>query len=94
MAIYLYILADPDKPAKTKIGITKNPKQRIKSYRTSAPGSFFSALYVIPDKIHEKKILDILKDRFRVQSEYIHCQPKLVQNIIESYLIDNDIVFA
>ena len=91
--IYYYILIDPDKPRKTKVGITKNPNRRIKSYRTSAPGCFFKKIYEIPDKIHEKKILNELRAVFRVQSEYVHCHPDLVQNIIESYLDDNDIPF-
>lgn len=82
---------DPDKPTKTKLGITKNPSNRIKAYKTAAPGCYFQKIYELPDSVHEKKILDILKDRFKVESEYVHCHPQIVQNIVEGYLIDHQL---
>jgi hypothetical protein len=91
MSIQYYIMVDPDKPNKCKLGITKDPHNRIRSYRTANPNCYFLVVYTIPDKIHEKKILDLLKDRFRVQSEYVHCHPNLVKNIVECYLNDNNI---
>lgn len=91
--IHYYILLDPDKPTKTKVGISKNLDNRLKTYRTAAPQATFLATYTIPDKIHEKKILDLLKDRFMVMSEYVHCPPQLVQNIVEGYFTDNDISY-
>lgn len=93
MKIFLYILVDPDKPSKCKVGITKNPDQRIKAYRTANPECFFSVVYSIPDKRHEKQVISLLKEIFTVRSEYIHSSPKLVQNIIEGYLDDNDIQY-
>lgn len=91
--IYYYILEDPDKPTKTKLGITKNPDNRLRAYRTSAPSCKYYALYEIPDKRIEKKILDLMRDRFTVQSEYVHCPPNIVENLVEGYFTDYDIVF-
>jgi hypothetical protein len=89
--LYLYILLDPDKPNFSKVGITINIPNRLKAYRTASPNCSFYKTYPINDKIHEKKILSILKDIFTVRSEYIHCNPRIVNNIIESYL--NDLSF-
>ena len=89
-----YILVDPDKPNKCKLGITKNEKQRIRAYRTAAPQCYYYSIYDNVEKIHEKKILDLLKDRFIVDREYIHCHPKIVQRIIEGYFTDKDIDFC
>jgi len=83
--MYYYILLDPDKPNKCKVGITKNLEQRLRSYRTANPNCTFYATYNLPHKIHEKKILDILKEGFVVRSEYIHCNPQIVNNIVSSY---------
>jgi hypothetical protein len=84
-------MVDPDKPNKCKLGITKNPSQRIKAYKTAAPNCYFLAIYTIPEKYHEKRILDIIKDVFRVESEYVHCPPSLIQNIVETYFIDYNV---
>ena len=89
--IYLYIMVDPDKEHKCKVGITKNPQQRIKPYRTSNPDCFFKVVYTIPHKRHEKEILNLLKMACTVKSEYIHGSPNIVQNIIEGYFDDHDI---
>lgn len=86
--LYLYILLDPDKPNFCKIGISTNPTNRLKTYRTASPNCSFFKTYPINDKIHEKKILNILKDTFIVRSEYVHCNPHIVHNIIESYFDD------
>jgi hypothetical protein len=91
MSIFYYILVDPDKPTKTKLGITKNPQTRIKAYKTAAPSCYFLAVYPLPDQSHEKKILNLLRDRFKVQSEYVHCHPELIKNIVEGYLVDNQL---
>jgi hypothetical protein len=88
-----YILIDPHKTDYCKVGITKNPEQRIKAYRTAAPDCYFKKLYNIPDKIHERRILDLLKDTVRVNREYIHCHPTIVQNIIEGYFDDTGITY-
>ena len=85
-----YILVDPDKPNKCKLGITKNPDQRLRAYRTAAPSCYFLKVYPNFDKVHEKKILDLLKDIAKVRSEYVHFNPSLVQNIVESYMTDHD----
>lgn len=89
--LFLYILVDPDKPMKCKVGITKNPEQRIRPYRTSNPDCYFSVVYEIPDKIHEKYILELVKSIFTVKSEYIHGSPKIIQNVIEGYFDDREI---
>jgi len=92
--MYYYILIDPEKKHLCKLGISKSPKQRIKAYRTAAPDCYFEKIYVLPHKIHEKKILEIIKERFTVKSEVVYAHPKLVQNIIEGYFIDNSIEFS
>jgi len=89
MSVFYYILVDPDKPTKTKIGITSDHNRRIKAYKTAAPSCYFLQVYAVDSKIHEKKLLDLLRDRFVVQSEYIHCHPTIVKNIVEGYFTDN-----
>lgn len=89
--LYYYIMVDPDKPNKCKLGITKNPKQRIRAYKTAAPNCYFLSTYKIPNKLHEKRILELIKDVFRVESEYVHCNPALIKNIVEGYFVDNNI---
>lgn len=91
--LYFYILIDPDKTNKCKVGITINPDQRLKPYRTANPDCYFKKVYTIPDKIHEKRILSLLKDVFTVRSEYVHGSPNIVQNIIEGYFTDNEISY-
>ena len=86
--ITLYIMVDPDKANKCKIGITKNPKQRLTTYRTASPQCFFYSTFPIPAKKHEKQIIDIIREAFRVDREYIHCNPSIVKNIVEGYLND------
>ena len=87
-------MVDPDKPNKCKVGITKDPSQRIRSYKTANPGCYFAAVYKDIDKYHEKRILDLLKDVAKVQSEYIHYHPRMVQNIVEGYFVDNNIEYV
>lgn len=87
-----YIMVDPDKPYKCKVGITKNPKQRIKAYRTASPQCIFLIVYSNIEPFHEKKILDLLKDVARVDREYVHYHPSLVKNIIDGYFMDNNVV--
>lgn len=83
--IKYYILVDPDKPERCKIGITKNPDQRIRAYRTANPDCYFLEVYELPHKSHEKRILDMLRGVFTVRSEYIHGNPKTIQSMIECY---------
>lgn len=94
MKLYYYILCDPDKPNVTKVGISKNPKQRLKTYRTSSPKCYFLSEYTLPDKRHEKKILNELRGAFRVISEVVYADPRLVKNVVESYFSDHDIEFG
>ena len=89
-----YILIDPHKPDYCKLGITKDPEQRIKAYRTAAPDCYFKKIYEIPDIRHERKILDLLRESFKVNREYVHCNPIIVQNIIEGYITDVDIEYT
>jgi len=89
--LWYYIMVDPDKPNKCKLGITEDPNTRIKAYKTANPNCYFLMTYSIPDKTHEKRILNLLKDRFTVKREYVHCHPNLVKNIVEGYFTDNNI---
>lgn len=81
----LYILVDPDKPHTTKLGITKDPEQRIKAYRTAAPHSYFLIVYSNVDKKHEKKLISIIKDIATITSEFIRLPPEMVKNIVDCY---------
>lgn len=85
-----YIMVDPDKPNKCKIGITKDYTNRIRSYRTAAPQCYFHSVYNIDAsvKLHEKRILSILSEIVTVDREYVHCDPTIVQNIVEGYFCD------
>lgn len=89
--LYFYILVDPDKQNTHKVGITKNPAQRLKNYRTAAPNSYFHSTYPIPDKIHEKNILYHLSGAFRVEREVVHGPLSIIQNIVEGYLTDHEL---
>ena len=91
--MYYYLLVDPDKPTKCKVGVTKDPKQRIRAYKTAAPQCFFHKVYNDIDRQHEKRILEELRGHARVDSEYVHCHPHMVQNIVEGYFLDHDIDF-
>jgi len=93
MQLFYYIMVDPDKPFRCKLGITRNPQQRIRAYKTANPQCYFFSLYEIPDSQHERRILSLLKERFVVRREYVHCRPELVKNIVESYFLDNSIVY-
>jgi hypothetical protein len=84
-------MVDPDKPQKCKLGITTDPSSRIKAYKTAAPNCYFLHTYSIPHRMHEKRILEIVRKVAKVQSEYVHCSPSLIKNIVESYFLDNDI---
>lgn len=90
--MFYYILVDPDKPNRCKLGISKNPKQRLKTYKTANPQCFFLNVYSLPDKKHEKKILDLLKDCFTIQSEYVYANPSIVKNIIDGYFMDHNLL--
>jgi len=86
-------MIDPDKPHRCKLGITGNTVSRLRAYRTANPSCYFYSTYIIPDRVHERRILELLRDRFTVRSEYVHCHPRLVRNIVESYFLDNAIDF-
>lgn len=83
-----YILFDPDKPQTCKVGITKNPEQRLKAYRTAAPSCTFLKVFNNIPKYHEKRILELLKDIYTVKSEFVYAPPKMIQNIVEGYFDD------
>lgn len=90
--LYYYVLFDPDKDHVCKVGITTNPTNRLKSYKTAAPRAFYYGLYNLPDRRHERQILDLMKERFTVRSEVVYCNPHIVKNIVEGYFMDNDII--
>lgn len=85
---YLYILQDPDKTSKCKVGITVNLNQRLKAYRTACPQCVFMYTTVIDSKRREKEVLSLLKDTINVDREYVHCNAEFVKRIIEGYLQD------
>ena len=86
--LYFYILLDPHKPDFCKVGITQNLKNRLRAYRTANPDCSFYATYPIDDKQHERKLLTVLREAFTVKSEYVHCNPHIVDNIVSSYFDD------
>ena len=86
--MYYYIMFDPDKASKCKVGITKNVEQRLRAYRTACPQCSFYKTWDLPDKRHEMIILDIIKDMFYVDREYVHCNPQIISNVVESYFED------
>jgi len=94
VVMFYYLMVDPDKKYKCKFGITKNPEQRIKPYRTANPQCYFSKVWdVDSDVIQEAEILRLLKDaRFMVNREYIHAPASLVETIITNYFIDNGFI--
>jgi hypothetical protein len=89
--LYLYILVDPDKKDRCKVGITRNVYERIKAYRTAAPNCKFANVYNIPASYHERRILDLLRDIAIVQSEYVHLDHEMVAKVVEGYLKDNNL---
>jgi hypothetical protein len=93
LMLYYYIMVDPDKPDKCKLGITQDPRNRMRAYKTAAPNAYFLQTYVIPDRIHERRILETIRKVARVQSEYVHCAPSFVRNVVESYFMDNNIQY-
>ena len=86
MDLYLYIMVDPDKMNRCKVGITKNPEQRIRAYKTANPKCYFSYVSAIKNKYVEKTVLYELKGAFVVDSEYVWSNPIIVQNIVESII--------
>ena len=85
-------MVDPDKEGVYKVGITKNLKQRLRAYRTAAPQCHFVKVYSIPDKKHEKEIFYQLSGAFRMDKETVKGPLKIIINIIEGYLEENEIL--
>lgn len=92
--LFLYVLVDPDKNGVYKVGITTNPDQRLRSYRTAAPQAFFSSIYQIPHKKHEKRIFYELSGAFRMDGETVRGPLSIITNIIEGYLRDQSILIT
>lgn len=90
--LYYYIMVDPDKPDRCKVGITKDIVGRLRSYRTAAPNCTFAKVYNIPAKYHEKRILDLLKDITTVHNEYVHSNVAVVSRVVEGYFKDHNIL--
>ena len=90
--LFYYVLLDPDKEQVCKVGITTNPKSSLRAYKTAAPHAVFLGLYEIPDRVHEKRLLDLMRDQFKVKSELVYCNPQIVKNIVEGYFMDNEIL--
>ena len=92
--MYYYIMVDPDKPNTCKLGITKNPKQRLRAYTTAAPSCYFLKTYPTFEKYHEKRILDVFRCIARVQREFVHFHPEIAKNVVEAYFDDNQIDYV
>ena len=90
--LYYYIMVDPDKPNRCKVGITKDIVGRLRSYRTASPNCVFAKVYNIPAKYHEKRILDLLKDITTVHNEYVHSNVEVVSRVVEGYFRDQNII--
>ena len=88
---YFYILNEPDRASGYKVGITTNPDQRLKTYRTSSPQSKFESLYKIPDRKHEKRIFYELSGAFRMDREVVYGPLSIIKNIIEGYLDEQNL---
>lgn len=86
--LYFYILKDPDCFDKSKVGITKNPTQRLRSYRTACPQCSFVYINEINNKKIEKDIIYHLKGQFKVDRELVHCNPSILKNIVEGLMED------
>ena len=91
-SLFFYILVDPDKKNIYKLGITKNPDQRLRSYRTAMPQCFFDKIYRIPDKSHEKKIFYEVSGAFRMDKETVKGPLPIIKNIIEGYLHEQNLL--
>ena len=89
--MFYYILVDPDSPGRCKLGVTKNPDQRIKAYRTGSPNCHYLVVYDGVDKKHERRILDMLRDILTVRGEVVYGSPSMIQNHVEGYFTDNEI---
>ena len=87
---HFYILNEPDRASGYKVGITTNPTQRLKTYRTASPQSYFESLYRIGDKKHEKAIFYELSGAFRMDREVVYGPLSIIKNIIEGYLDEQD----
>jgi hypothetical protein len=85
----IYVMVDPDKKEGCKVGVSNDPARRLKTYRTSAPGAKMLKVWDVPSRDHERAIIDLLKDVFRVRSEWVYGNPGLVANIIDGYMADH-----
>ena len=90
--LYLYVMVDPDKETKCKVGISKDPNRRLREYRTASPQCYMKHITEIPHRKHEKRILEELKGTAKVDREYVHLHPSIVVNIIDGYMLDNGII--
>lgn len=93
MGLFYYILVDDDTPNRCKLGVTKDPEQRLRSYRTGAPQSRYLKVYKDIDRRHEKLILELLKDILRVKNEVVYGNPEMVKNHVEGYFDDQGIEY-
>jgi len=75
-----------------KVGITKNPEQRLKAYRTADPSLDFYKVYELPmDKREilkkEKTILSELRRWYTCRSETIESDnPRAIEMIVDGLL--------
>ena len=90
--LYFYILSDSDRSNGHKVGITVNPDQRLRTYRTQSPGCTFHAIYPIPDKSIETKLLYELSGAFKTVREVVYGPLSIIQNIVEGYLEEHDLL--
>ena len=92
--LFVYVAIDPDRIHGCKVGVTKDPSKRIKAFRTSSPRMSMYKTWEVPDRVHEKQILDLLRDVFELRSEWVYGYPSLVANIIDGYMLDNGLIVS
>ena len=85
---FIYIAVDPERIHGCKVGISNNPERRLKSFKTANPQMYMYKTWAVPNRLHEKSILDLLHDVFNKRSEWIYGHPSLVANIIDGYFVD------
>lgn len=88
---YVYIVLDGLHSAKCKVGITDNPKNRIRGYQTASPDRSFTYHWMVecPDRATAKRLekatLQAAREAGwgRVTHEWVEMSPSIVQSLVE-----------
>jgi len=90
--LYYYVLLDPDKPYQSKVGITKDPKQRLRAYKTQCPRCTMHKTWKIPTKVIERDLLNLFKEaHFIVEREVVFTSALMIERIVDGYIVDHDL---